>query len=108
MTVPSGLDFNGVLNAISALSFWFNAGAGFPFDATFAATVGGYPIGSRVLRADHSGYWLNTLDSNMNNPDAGGAGWMPEASASSSVYASAQQTLAVGSSKIRFDSLEFG
>lgn len=105
---PKGFDFNGVFNAISALSLWFNAGAGFTYDAAFSATVGGYPQGARVLRADHSGYWLNVLDANTSDPDTGGAGWVIDgARATSSVFASAQQTLAVGASKVMFDSVEF-
>lgn len=107
---PSGLDFNGIYNAISALSLWYNAGAGFPFDSTFAGNVGGYPIGARVLRASGGGYWTSTIDNNSNNPDTGGAGWMLEGGRpSASVYASAQQTLAVGANgtKVLFDSVEF-
>lgn len=107
---PSGLDFNGIFNAISALSIWFNAGAGFPFDAGFASTVGGYPKGARVLAASGNGYWLSTIDNNSNNPDTGGSGWsLQGASATSSVYASAQQTLTGGgsTSKILFDTVEF-
>lgn len=105
---PKGFDFNGVLNALSALTRWLNAGAGFTYDAAFAATVGGYPLGARVLRADHSGYWLNILDGNASNPDTGGGGWVIDGTkATSSVFASAQQNLAVGNSKIMFDSVEF-
>lgn len=105
---PSGFDFNGVFNALSALARWTNAGAGFTYDASFAATVGGYPVGARVLRADHSGYWFNLVDGNASNPDAGGAGWVIDGTkATSSVFASAQQTLAVGTSKVMFDTVEF-
>jgi len=105
---PSGLDFNGILNALSALSIWFNAGAGFTFDAAFAASIGGYPMGARVLQAAQNGYWLNTVDNNSNNPDTGGAGWVPQGgTTTSSVYASAQQTLASGAAKVLFDTVEF-
>lgn len=105
---PKGFDFNGVLNALSALTRWFNAGAGFIYDAAFSATIAGYPLGARVLRADHSGYWLNVVDQNTTNPDTGGAGWVIDGvKATSSVFASAQQTLAVGNSKVMFDSVEF-
>lgn len=105
---PSGLDFNGIYFAISALSRWFNSGAGFAYDAAFSATVGGYPRGSRVLQASGSGYWLSIVDNNVTNPDTGGAGWIPQAGkTTSSVYASAQQTLAVGAPKILFDTVEF-
>lgn len=105
---PSGLDFNGIYNALSALSRWFNAGAGFVYDATFAAAVGGYPAGARVLRADHTGYWLNVVDQNTSNPDTGGAGWALEGGRpTASVYASTQQPLAAGSTKVQFDTVEF-
>lgn len=105
---PSGFDFNGVLNAISALSLWFNAGAGFKYDAAFAAAVAGYPIGSRVLQAGGTGYWISIVENNLSNPDTGGAGWVPQGSkTTSSVFASAQQTIAVGETKLLFDTVEF-
>lgn len=105
---PSGLDMNGIVNALSALLIWFNAGAGFVFDATFASTVGGYPKGAKVFALNGNGYWLSTIDNNSNNPDTGGSGWtLQGASASSSVYASAQQTLASGPAKVQFDTVEF-
>jgi hypothetical protein len=105
---PSGLDFNGVLFAMSAADVWYNAGAGFPYDAAFSATIGGYPKGARVLQASGLGYWFCTVDNNLTNPDTGGSGWVTEGGkASTSVYASAQQTLAVGSTKILFDTVEF-
>jgi hypothetical protein len=105
---PDGLDFNGILNELSAPARWYNAGAGYVFDSVFAAAVGGYPKGARVLSSDGSGYWISTIENNSNDPDAGGAGWAPESlKAIASVYASAQQTLLVGSAKIIFDTVEF-
>lgn len=105
---PSGLDFNGVFNALSALSIWYNAGAGFPYDPTFSSTIGGYPSGARVLAAGGQGYWISTVDNNTSDPDTGGSGWtLQGVSANSSVYASAQQTLAVGNTKVLFDTVEF-
>ena len=106
--VMSGLDMNGILNEATAIDNWASAGAGFVFDSVFAAAIGGYPQGARVLRADGSGYWLSLVDNNSNNPDTGGAGWAPDSSnATASVYASAQQTLASGSTKILYDTVEF-
>lgn len=105
---PSGLDFNGVLYEMSAADVWYCAGGGFPYNVTFAAAIGGYPKGARVLRADGLSVWLNTVDNNSSNPDTGGAGWIPEGGrAVSSVYASAQQTLLVGNAKVVFDTTEF-
>lgn len=105
---PAGADFNGIFNEVTALGLWYNAGAGFPYDSTFSSAVGGYPKGARVLQASGVGYWLSVVDSNVTDPDTGGAGWVPQgAKTASSVYASAQQTVASGFSKILFDTVEF-
>ena len=105
---PSGLDMNGILFSMSATDIWYCAGAGFPYDSAFSTAIGGYPKGARVLAASGLGYWLSTADNNTTNPDAGGAGWtLQGANISASVYASAQQTLATGSSKVLFDTVEF-
>jgi len=105
---PSGLDFNGVFYDLSAVALWLNAGGGFPYDAAFSTAVGGYPLGACLLRANGAGYWFSTVDNNVTDPDTGGAGWVPDgASILSSVYASAQQTLASGTSKVIFDTVEF-
>lgn len=105
---PSGLDMNGLGNALSALLIWFNAGAGFPWDSAFSTAVGGYPAGARVLAATGVGYWLSTADDNTTNPDAGGAGWVLQGVlVAASVYASAQQTSTIGNYKVLFDTVEF-
>lgn len=80
---PSGLDMNGVIFDVSAITRWANAGAGYVFDGTFAAdtNVGGYPKGARILRTDGNGYWLNTTDNNTTDPETSGAaaaGWVPD------------------------------
>lgn len=76
---PDGLDMNGVLYDATASNRWSNAGAGYPYDSTFATdtNVGGYPAGATVVRTDGVGYWLNTVDDNTTDPEAGGAGWVP-------------------------------
>lgn len=74
---PYGQDFNGLGNAITGVQQWQCAGGGFPFDAAFAATVGGYPKGAFVLSATSDGYWLSLADNNSTNPDTGGANWVP-------------------------------
>lgn len=105
---PSGLDFNGIFYALSAVDLWTCTGAGFPYNSTFSTAIGGYPKGARVLSAAGNGYWLSTTDNNTSNPDTGGAGWVLQGVvAVASVYASTQQTLAVGSSKVIFDTVEF-
>lgn len=77
---PSGLDMNGILFEISDITRWANAGGGYPYDSNFAtdSNVGGYPKGSRVLRSDGQGYWINTVDDNATNPESSGVGWVPD------------------------------
>lgn len=80
---PSGLDMNGILYEISAIIRWANAGGGYPFDATFATdtNVNGYPKGARIMRADGLGYWFNTVENNVTDPESAGAaaaGWVPD------------------------------
>lgn len=103
---PNRLDMNGGLFEMSAIDLWMSAGAGFPYSSAFSTAVGGYPKGARVLRATGNGYWLSTADTNTTDPDTGGAGWIPDI-AVASIYASAQQTLATGSAKVVFDTVEF-
>jgi hypothetical protein len=105
---PSKADMDGILFMLSGLDRWGSAGAGFPFSSVYATAIGGYPKGARVLNAAGSDYWLNTLDNNSTNPDTGSVptGWIPT-KATASVYASAQQTLATGNSKILWDTVEF-
>jgi hypothetical protein len=104
----SGLDMNGILNEATAVDWWMSAGAGFKYDSVFSAAVGGYPQGARVLMASGVGYWISIVDNNVSDPDTGGAGWVPESKrAVASVYASAQQSIATGSNKIFWDTVEF-
>lgn len=74
---PRGVDMNGILYAISAITRWSNAGGGYKYDSTFAndTNVAGYPAGARVLNTAGNGYWINLVDGNTTNPDTGGAGW---------------------------------
>ena len=91
---PFGTDMNGILFALSAIQQWQSAGGGFVFDSTFAAAIGGYPKGSILVRSDGSGLWKSTTESNVNDPDAGGAGWQPVDSGITSIaVASSNVTL---------------
>lgn len=73
---PHGADFNGILNFLSNAVRWAQAGGGYPYEAAFSTAVGGYPQGARVKQSVGDGYWLNLVDHNTSNPDAGGAGWV--------------------------------
>jgi len=75
-TPPSGADFNGILNAISAWSRWVGAGAPVMWDSAFSTAISGYPKGAIVQSATTFGtMWVCLADNNTTNPDAGGANW---------------------------------
>lgn len=75
---PFGADFNGILNLISANTRWENAGAFYPYDATFSSFITGYPKGAILSRADGTGFWLSTADDNTANPETDTTGaWVP-------------------------------
>lgn len=107
---PAKPDMNGGLFQMSAIDVWMCAGAGFPYDATFSAAIGGYPLGARVVTAGGPGYyWRNTVDGNTAAPNTPASGWVPDTSgiAVASVYANEQNTIATGSNPILFDTVEF-
>lgn len=74
-TPPNGKDVNGILYAICSMLQYVQAGGFYPYNATFAQAVGGYPIGARVLAADGKSLWINLAAGNTTDPDNGGTGW---------------------------------
>lgn len=109
---PSKADMNGALFALSSIDQWVSAGGVFVYNADVQTAIGGYPKGAMLQQAAGGGLWISTVDNNMTDPDTGGAGWTninfgTVVRMSASVYASAQQTLAVGQSKVLFDTVEF-
>lgn len=79
-TPPAGQDVNGVLYDITNKLKWSDAGGSYPFDATFANSIEGYPKGAIVPSSDSTGCWLNTSDANVTNPEGTAAsltGWVP-------------------------------
>jgi hypothetical protein len=73
---PFGQDFNGAFNIMSAWLQWAQAGGAQPFDATFAAEIGGYPKSCLLPAASQAGIWYNLADNNTANPDTGGSNWV--------------------------------
>jgi len=73
---PFGADFNGILNEVTAIQQWQNAGGFFPYDSVFSTAIGGYPKGAILQAANFAGLWTNTVENNTTNPDTGGAGWV--------------------------------
>ena len=73
---PSGADFNGILNLLSANINWSNAGGFYQYDQSFSSFIGGYPKTAILAKASGQGFWLNLEDNNTSDPDTGGAGWI--------------------------------
>jgi hypothetical protein len=74
---PDGRDVNGVLNALSLINQWQQAGGLPTYSSTFSTAIGGYPNGAILQSADGTGFWRSTVDNNTANPDTGGANWLP-------------------------------
>lgn len=103
---PSGLDMNGILYEMSAIIRWANAGGGYPYDGTFATdtNVGGYPKGARIMRSDGTGYWFNTVENNVTDPEVAGAaaaGWVPD-------YQSGAAAVAMSGSSVTLTPNQYG
>ena len=56
---PFGGDFNGILNEITAITQWQQAGGLFPFDSVFSTAIGGYPINAMMV--DLAGKLMQSL-----------------------------------------------
>lgn len=106
---PSGLDMNGILFELSAILRWANAGGGYAFDSAFAtdSNVGGYPKGARVMRSDGQGYWFNTVENNVTDPESAGvgvaaaAGWVPD-------FTAGITTVAMASANVTLTPVQYG
>jgi hypothetical protein len=73
---PFGADFNGILNQITKWQQWQGAGAVVLYDAGFSASIGGYPNGAMLARANKPlCVWISQVDNNTSDPDASGANW---------------------------------
>lgn len=73
---PYGQDMNGILYEITQNLQYQQTGTAFVYDASFAASISGYPKGAKLLKLDGTAWWLNTLAGNTSDPDAGGANWI--------------------------------
>jgi hypothetical protein len=98
---PFGGDMNGILNEITAIQQWQQAGGFFPYDSAFSTAVGGYPQGAIIQAANSStpgslgGLWISLVDNNTSNPDANGANWVPLAFSGITVLALTSTTTTI-------------
>ncbi len=72
---PAGADFNGILFDITQIQQWQSAGGMFKFNSIFAAAIGGYPLGARIMSDTGAIVYINGTENNSTNPNTGGAGW---------------------------------
>lgn len=72
---PQGQDMNGILFDVTTAIRYQQAGGLFPYDATFAQAIDGYPLGALLTAADGSCLYQNTVSGNVSDPDNGGQGW---------------------------------
>src|SRR5579872_7402068 len=71
---PFGQDMNGILNWLSSINQWYQAGGPLVYNSSFATSIGGYPKGAVLQAAGLAGgFWRNTADGNTTDPDSGGA-----------------------------------
>lgn len=74
---PLGQDFNGAMKQMTQWNQQTAMGALPIFDASFAASINGYPEGALLSQsAIPSCLWINQVDNNSANPDTGGANWI--------------------------------
>ncbi len=71
---PNGLDFNGVLHAVSADANHRQKGLSIEFNQDFATAIGGYPVGAKIRMANGT-YVESTVAGNTNNPNSSMSGW---------------------------------
>ena len=77
-TPPKGADFNGILYALTNAVRFYGAGGHYQFNGSFAAAIGGYPMGATVQASDNMGHWLNVVEANSTGPESGlSTGWLP-------------------------------
>lgn len=74
-TPPRGQDINGILNQVTTLLQYINAGGIWYFNATLAAAIGGFPIGCVVLLNDGQTLVQSTITANLQDPNISLTGW---------------------------------
>lgn len=76
---PLGPDMNGMFFLVSSHSLYVQCGQTYKYNADLATAIGGYLAGTILGMTDNTGLWLNILDGNTGDPDAGAGNWVPMA-----------------------------
>ena len=72
---PKGMDFNGILNALSATIVHMQKGNLFYFDKVYCDAFGGYQKGAILLADDGTKVFISVADRNTNNPNQNPQSW---------------------------------
>ena len=72
---PKGMDFNGILNALSATIVHMQKGNLFYFDKAYCDAFGGYQKGAVLLADDGTKVFISVADKNTNNPNQNPQSW---------------------------------
>lgn len=73
-----GPDMNGTLYMLSSHTFYQQTGQPYRWNADVLVALGtGYSPGTLLGSTDGMTLWLNLMNGNTSDPDAGGAGWVP-------------------------------
>ena len=90
---PQGMDMNGILFALSSSLGFFQSGGLPTFNADFASTIGGYPLGAVLQSNDGASAYVSTIANNTTDfnesPESIGTSWLPwagDAAKGSSLY----------------------
>ena len=90
---PQGMDFNGILYDLSSNIGFLQSGGLPTFNADFASTIGGYPLGAVLQSNDGASAFVSTIANNTtdfnSSPESIGTSWLPwagDAAKGSSLY----------------------
>ena len=72
---PKGMDFNGILNALSATIVHMQKGNLFYFDKAYCDAFGGYQKGAILLADNGTKVFISVADKNTNNPNQNPQSW---------------------------------
>lgn len=85
---------------------WLHQPGVYQYDSSIFSNVAfvGYDKGDIVMRSDGTGYWFNTIDNNITDPEASGAataGWVPD-------YQAGATTVAMSGSSVTLTPDQYG
>lgn len=71
----AGPDMNAILQMLSQYAAAAQIGMPIGYNAAVQTAIGGYSLGAVLAKASGSGFWQSLVNTNMTDPDTGGANW---------------------------------